>query len=218
MSKITKKIKEKLVNIPNSFTMLRVILTFLILGMYFHGYSVLTILVIFVFAALTDFVDGFTARRYKQETLFGAKFDIFADRLLWIVFGVILFFGYDLFSSLGCLIYFSLLFSREIICGVFLVFYLIFSKNGAVFPYVRWSGKVVTTLQGIAIPSFVLSFNYSFFSFYLYLIPVTFVVGLFSAFYYIVDLSFTEAKRKKFLWGFYEKINPVPPAEYNKKH
>lgn len=43
----------------------------------------------FVVHSIGDFLDGFYARKFKQETLFGAELDIIADRLEMIFFYVI---------------------------------------------------------------------------------------------------------------------------------
>ncbi len=37
---------------------------------------------IFVFFAFTDFLDGYLARKYQQETLFGSELDPIADKFL----------------------------------------------------------------------------------------------------------------------------------------
>lgn len=43
----------------------------------------------FIVHSIGDFLDGFYARKFKQETLFGAELDIIADRLEMIFFYVI---------------------------------------------------------------------------------------------------------------------------------
>jgi CDP-diacylglycerol--glycerol-3-phosphate 3-phosphatidyltransferase len=43
----------------------------------------------FIVHLIGDFIDGFYARKFKQETLFGAELDIIADRLEMIFFYVI---------------------------------------------------------------------------------------------------------------------------------
>jgi len=71
-------------NVPNFFTTLRIfsipLLVFVLLshfqGREYVGFG------IFLFASLTDLLDGFWARRKKQITVFGQLLDPIADKLL----------------------------------------------------------------------------------------------------------------------------------------
>ncbi|MCC7431831.1 CDP-diacylglycerol--glycerol-3-phosphate 3-phosphatidyltransferase [bacterium] len=71
-------------NLPNGFTILRVLLTpliiFLLLGKTFE--SRIIALVVFVLATITDWYDGYLARRMKKATKFGAFLDPLADKIL----------------------------------------------------------------------------------------------------------------------------------------
>ena len=79
-------------NLPNRLTIARIGLTALfvtamllprdgwILSHFPYGKT--AALVLFVLAALTDWLDGWLARRNKQETNFGALFDPVADKIL----------------------------------------------------------------------------------------------------------------------------------------
>lgn len=68
-------------NVPNILTTARVVLALVIFALLpFHFYA--TGLTLFVVAALTDFVDGWWARRFNQKTRFGRIMDPFADKLL----------------------------------------------------------------------------------------------------------------------------------------
>ena len=71
-------------NTANKLTMLRVVLipVFLILLYWDVPFHMLCALVIFILASVTDFVDGYIARRYNQVTDFGKFMDPLADKLL----------------------------------------------------------------------------------------------------------------------------------------
>jgi len=76
-------------NIPNLLTWLRIVLIPLIVGVYYMPESVLNIenkniaaTSIFIFAALTDWLDGYLARALNQMSPFGAFLDPVADKLM----------------------------------------------------------------------------------------------------------------------------------------
>src|SRR3989338_2127453 len=79
-----KPAQENIWNVPNSLTLLRVILTFATMYCIFAQYSLAVVAILFAIGMVTDFLDGQIARRYKLETEFGRKFDIIADRFLLI--------------------------------------------------------------------------------------------------------------------------------------
>ena len=75
-------------NVPNALTLLRVVFAVAVFfciapGIYdpVMGHYDLA-LVFFVLASLTDFLDGWWARRFKQITVFGRIMDPFADKFL----------------------------------------------------------------------------------------------------------------------------------------
>jgi CDP-diacylglycerol--glycerol-3-phosphate 3-phosphatidyltransferase len=76
-------------NIPNLITLSRIILIPLLIGLYYfpddwlseHARNV-TATVVFVLAALTDWLDGYLARRLNQMSAFGAFLDPVADKLI----------------------------------------------------------------------------------------------------------------------------------------
>lgn len=99
--------------IPNALTILRIILTpiIMICGILKHINIVIALTII---ASLTDFLDGRLARKWKTTSLIGAKLDAVADKLFAI--GII-----------GCLITkFKILwipFILEIIIGITNLYY-----------------------------------------------------------------------------------------------
>ncbi len=75
-----------IVNVPNAVTFLRVLLVPVILWMLAQGdeQSRWWAFAIFLFAALTDSIDGWVARRYHGVTKWGQLADPIADKLLII--------------------------------------------------------------------------------------------------------------------------------------
>ena len=77
-------VSSEIVNLPNSLTLLRIFLVpFLVVVLLtkFYGREYVG-LAIFLLAAITDFLDGFFARRYNRMTRLGALLDPIADKLL----------------------------------------------------------------------------------------------------------------------------------------
>ena len=76
--------QRAMLNLPNSLTLLRIFLVpilVVILLTKFEGKE-LWGLGVFLVAALTDFLDGYLARRWKQVTTIGTLLDPIADKLL----------------------------------------------------------------------------------------------------------------------------------------
>lgn len=78
------KLSRQIWNLPNSLTLLRIFLVpFLVVVLLtkFSGREYAG-LAIFLVAAITDFFDGYFARKYNQMTRLGALLDPIADKLL----------------------------------------------------------------------------------------------------------------------------------------
>ncbi len=82
-------------NIANTITSLRIILSFITVGLLEIGNYFTLIIAIFlvIFVVFLDFLDGFVARKLGIETEFGALYDITGDRIVeyiyWIYFSVV---------------------------------------------------------------------------------------------------------------------------------
>ena len=74
-------------SLPNAITLFRFFLIPFILYFLFHEYFLVSTLLI-LFAAFTDLLDGYVARRYNQVTKSGILLDPLADKLLIVVVGV----------------------------------------------------------------------------------------------------------------------------------
>jgi len=78
------KIKWKgTLNVPNTLTMLRMLMIPLYLVLFSHGHKYWALLV-FLLAGLTDLLDGWIARKYNLITDFGKLMDPLADKLMGI--------------------------------------------------------------------------------------------------------------------------------------
>lgn len=132
-------------NLPNKLTLMRVIMipffiVFLLVPI--TPYDNLIALGIFILASITDFLDGYIARKYHLVTNFGKFMDPLADKLL-------------VCSALICLIELDkipawmviLIIAREFIISGFR---LIASDNGVVIAASYW-GKFKTTFQIVAV-------------------------------------------------------------------
>jgi cardiolipin synthase (CMP-forming) len=75
--------------IPNLLTFLRMALIPVFASLLFYGYSTWA-LAVFVFAGITDGIDGYLARRFGQESSLGTILDPIADKLLMTTAFVVL--------------------------------------------------------------------------------------------------------------------------------
>jgi cardiolipin synthase len=79
----------KVLNVPNLVTLSRIVLIPLMIAIYyvpdtwlsFQGKNI-TATAIFIFAAVTDWLDGYLARKLNQMSAFGAFLDPVADKLI----------------------------------------------------------------------------------------------------------------------------------------
>ena len=87
-------------NIPNILTIMRLLAApgLAVMFLYFtRPYADWFALVLFVLAALTDWVDGFLARSWQQETKLGAMLDPVADKAM-VVIALMVIVGYSSMS------------------------------------------------------------------------------------------------------------------------
>jgi CDP-diacylglycerol--glycerol-3-phosphate 3-phosphatidyltransferase len=71
-------------NFPNLLTLSRIVLIPVFVAVFYlpFGWSAFASAVIFAVAAMTDWLDGYLARRWNQMTPFGAFLDPVADKLM----------------------------------------------------------------------------------------------------------------------------------------
>lgn len=80
---------SNILTVPNLLTFLRMALIPVFASLLYYGYTG-TALIMFVIAGVTDGIDGFVARRFKQETELGTILDPIADKLLMTTAFIIL--------------------------------------------------------------------------------------------------------------------------------
>ena len=80
---------RRLINVPNVVTLSRIVLIPLIIGLYYLPDDWLSgqaknvsATAVFIVAAITDWLDGYLARRLNQMSAFGAFLDPVADKLI----------------------------------------------------------------------------------------------------------------------------------------
>lgn len=76
-----------MLNLPNLLSLLRVLLIPVLVALYFLPYDSASLwaTAVFVLAGVTDWLDGYLARRLNQTSAFGAFIDPVADKLIVVV-------------------------------------------------------------------------------------------------------------------------------------
>lgn len=126
-------------NIPNLLTGLRFLLIPCFVYEFLFSKNTAAAVIILLLSALTDFLDGYIARKFNMVTKWGVVFDPLADKLTQMTVAFCL-----AYSGIHIMwLVFAVLVIKEMIfiCGgTFL-----FKKKDVVIP-AKWYGKVATTL------------------------------------------------------------------------
>jgi len=128
------------------------IICFLYLGFGGPDFYTYLAFLLFIIAGLTDYLDGYIARRTNSETHLGALLDLIADKLLvslvmvWLVFV-----DFNLFVAIPALI----IISRELVISTLRQY--IIEKEVKRELSVSFIGKSKTTIQIIAISMLILA-------------------------------------------------------------
>ena len=137
------------ITIPNALTILRILLIPVLVVVFYLPFKnhLLFAAGIFAFAAITDWVDGYLARRLGQMTAFGAFLDPVADKLMVAIALVLLVERHDtlLFTLAACVII-----GREIVVSALREWMALIGANKSV--AVHMLGKLKTAVQMVAIP------------------------------------------------------------------
>jgi cardiolipin synthase len=85
-----KPMSSRNINLPNTITTMRIFLIPVVIGLILQrNYGIC--IVFFLFAAISDALDGFIARRFDMRTQLGAVLDPLADKLLIVASVIALF-------------------------------------------------------------------------------------------------------------------------------
>lgn len=135
-------------NLPNALTMLRIFMIPILVAVFYLPFEkhLLVAAAIFGFAAITDWVDGYLARKWDQTTAFGAFLDPVADKLMVAVALVLLVERHNtlLFTLAACVII-----GREIVISALREWMAELGERTSV--AVSYVGKVKTAFQMVAI-------------------------------------------------------------------
>ena len=138
-------------NWANLTTFSRVAMIPVIIGLYFSGleYGQWMAALVFIIASVTDWLDGYLARKLKQTSEFGAFLDPVADKVLVVIVLIML---VSVYSSL--LLATSIIIAREVLVSALREWMASRGQRNTV--AVAMSGKIKTTVQMIAIGSLLL--------------------------------------------------------------
>ena len=198
MEKKKKERCENILNVPTFLNISRIILTFVIVYMIIIESRITYIVIVFGIAAITDWFDGFIARKYNLVNDFGAKADMLADRFLWVGTALTFVVVFGIKGELNVIhgVQALLIMIREIIA---LPFALAAFFNGELFPPARYVAKMTTFAQGFALPALMLSVFYPLFIYASFPLAVFIgVIGTISGLYYIEDVSRTFEKNQRY--------------------
>ena len=139
------------INVPNALTFFRVFLIPCIVGIYYLPHTLIGQPLmnwigacIFLFAAITDWLDGFFARYLNQTSKFGAFFDPVADKLM-VVAALLVLLELDRVNAIISLV----IIGRELSISSLREWMATIGKPGGM--AVMFLGKLKTTIQMIAI-------------------------------------------------------------------
>lgn len=133
----------------NQLTLLRIILIPLFVVIFYLpvSWAHITCAIIFAVAAITDWLDGYVARKYNQSTPFGAFLDPVADKLMVAISLLLLVSIHH--DSAWFVAAAAVIVGREIIISALREWMAELGQRASV--AVSFIGKIKTTLQMIAI-------------------------------------------------------------------
>ena len=156
-SRLAPAIDARSLNLPNAITLSRFVLALVLFALIsFDGYWQ-TAAIVFVIAAMTDFLDGYLARKYGQVTVLGRILDPFVDKI--IICGSFIFLMAWPKSGVTAWVTFAII-AREMFITQLRAF---MEQRGTDFS-AKWSGKIKMGFQCLAVPLCLLSLSPEFLS------------------------------------------------------
>jgi CDP-diacylglycerol--glycerol-3-phosphate 3-phosphatidyltransferase len=134
-------------NIPNILTLLRLLAlpVFAYLALSNNGLLQLLAAIVFGLAALTDWLDGYLARKLHQASEFGATFDPLVDRIFLVISLIVLYFTISGMVPLWSVL---LLASRDLLMVLGWIFFKTVRNTRVAVTYL---GKVATAILMISL-------------------------------------------------------------------
>lgn len=138
-------------NLPNKLSLLRIIMVPIMAVVYLLDFelSALYAVIIFIFAAFTDFLDGYIARKYNMITDLGKLLDPIADKLLVLCALFLISYSAVLEPDWLCAICGTIIIGRELLISA--VRQVAASKG--IIIQANIYGKIKTFVQDIALPT-----------------------------------------------------------------
>ncbi|MDF1699041.1 MAG: CDP-diacylglycerol--glycerol-3-phosphate 3-phosphatidyltransferase [Saprospiraceae bacterium] len=137
-------------NVPNILTLLRIVLGFIVPMLLLYGdmNSRIIAAVLFTIAGVTDYLDGWYARKYNLVTKLGAILDPIADKIILLGCFIVL----SSFTDLNVFSYWWVIpiFLREVLITIVRLVFL--TKKKPLVVAASWSGKAKTIMQFITLP------------------------------------------------------------------
>lgn len=135
-------------NLPNILTLSRIVMIPVFVGIFYlpFSWSYLVSAVIFALAAITDWVDGYLARKLDQSTPFGAFLDPVADKLMVAVALAVLI---EEYATVLLTIPAVIIIGREVVISALREWMAAVGSRASV--AVSFIGKIKTTAQMVAI-------------------------------------------------------------------
>ena len=173
-----KNIKKKNIKqeIPNLLTLSRLLAPFILIPLIILNKKISFIIMIILFS-ITDFLDGYYARKYKINSLFGKYLDAFVDK---IYAGTLLFLSIILINK-DLIILIWLIIILELIISIINIYYFYHKYN----PQSTYLGKFKTIILFLTIGLIYLnsfSYNLSNIKYFIYITIIFQIITIISYF------------------------------------